>query len=143
MNTTAEIAALPANAARMLAVEILLADPEALGDDVLESCLYILREKLRSPLRPTRRRHVRLRSCRNRVSGLSRTVSIGEVASSWSGTTTGLEVPCGITCRPGPHVLLEAWRYIDRLQPGRTRGTAPGKPQGNPRARHPHGHPTS
>lgn len=51
MNTTAEIAALPANAARMLAVEILLADPEALGDDVLESCLYILREKLRSPLR--------------------------------------------------------------------------------------------
>jgi hypothetical protein len=44
---TADIAALPANAARMLAVEILLADPEALGDDVLESCLYILREKLR------------------------------------------------------------------------------------------------
>jgi hypothetical protein len=30
----------------MVAVEILLADPEALGDDVLESCLYILREKL-------------------------------------------------------------------------------------------------
>ena len=32
----------------MLAVEILLAEPEALGDDVLESCLYILREKLRA-----------------------------------------------------------------------------------------------
>jgi hypothetical protein len=32
----------------MLAVEILLADPEALGDDILESCLYILREKLRA-----------------------------------------------------------------------------------------------
>jgi hypothetical protein len=32
----------------MLAVEILLADPESLGDDVLESCLYILREKLRA-----------------------------------------------------------------------------------------------
>jgi len=32
----------------MLAVEILLAQPEALGDDVLESCLYILREKLRA-----------------------------------------------------------------------------------------------
>jgi len=32
----------------MLAVEILLANPEALGDDVLESCLYILREKLRA-----------------------------------------------------------------------------------------------
>jgi hypothetical protein len=31
----------------MLAVEILLADPEELGDDVLESCLYILRERLR------------------------------------------------------------------------------------------------
>jgi hypothetical protein len=26
-----------------MAVETLLADPEALGDDVLESCLYILR----------------------------------------------------------------------------------------------------
>ena len=44
----AAIAALPANAARMAAVEILLADPEALDDDVLESCLYILREKLRA-----------------------------------------------------------------------------------------------
>ncbi len=44
---TADIASLPANAARMLAVGILLADPEALGDDELESCLYILREKLR------------------------------------------------------------------------------------------------
>jgi hypothetical protein len=34
-------AALPVPAARMLAVETLLADPEALGDDVLESCLYL------------------------------------------------------------------------------------------------------
>jgi hypothetical protein len=33
----------------MLAVEILLADPETLGDDVLETCLYLLREKLRTP----------------------------------------------------------------------------------------------
>jgi hypothetical protein len=49
MNATAEITALPAKAARMLAVEILLADPEELGDDVLESCLYLLREKLRTP----------------------------------------------------------------------------------------------
>jgi hypothetical protein len=32
----------------MLAVEILLADPEALGDDVLQSALYMLREKLRA-----------------------------------------------------------------------------------------------
>jgi hypothetical protein len=46
-DTTTVISYLPANAARMVAVEILLADPEALGDDVLESCLYILREKLR------------------------------------------------------------------------------------------------
>jgi hypothetical protein len=35
-------------AARMLAVEILLAEPETLDDDVLESCLYLLREKLRA-----------------------------------------------------------------------------------------------
>lgn len=49
MSVSAHIAALPAKAARMLAVEILLAEPEALGDDVLESCLYILREKLRAP----------------------------------------------------------------------------------------------
>lgn len=40
---------LPASAARMLAIETLLADPEALGDDVLESCLYLLRERLREP----------------------------------------------------------------------------------------------
>jgi hypothetical protein len=32
----------------MVAVEILLAEPEALGDDVLEAALYILREKLRA-----------------------------------------------------------------------------------------------
>ncbi len=49
MNATAEISSLPAKAARMLAVEILLAEPEALGDDVLESCLYLLRERLRIP----------------------------------------------------------------------------------------------
>ena len=42
------LARLPATAARMAAVEVLLADPDALGDDVLESCLYILREKLRA-----------------------------------------------------------------------------------------------
>jgi hypothetical protein len=32
---------------RLLAVEVLLAEPEALGDDVLESCLYILRDRLK------------------------------------------------------------------------------------------------
>jgi hypothetical protein len=47
VNAPTVIEALPRNAARMLAVEILLAEPESLGDDVLESCLYILREKLR------------------------------------------------------------------------------------------------
>ena len=48
MSATAVIEALPRDAARMLAVEILLAEPESLGDDVLESCLYVLREKLRA-----------------------------------------------------------------------------------------------
>ncbi len=45
---TASIAGLPVPFARMQAVEVLLADPEALGDDVLESCLYLLRERLRA-----------------------------------------------------------------------------------------------
>lgn len=44
----ADLAHLPAGAARMAAVEILLADPAALDDDVLEACLYVLREKLRA-----------------------------------------------------------------------------------------------
>lgn len=35
------------DAARLLATEVLLADPEALADDVLESCLYLLRDRLR------------------------------------------------------------------------------------------------
>jgi hypothetical protein len=45
-DAAAVISALPARAARLLAVEILLAEPEALGDDVLEACLYLLRERL-------------------------------------------------------------------------------------------------
>ena len=32
---------------RLLAAEVLLAEPETLQDDVLESCLYILRDRLR------------------------------------------------------------------------------------------------
>jgi hypothetical protein len=44
----ATISHLPARAARMVAIEVLLADPAALGDDTLESGLYILREKLRA-----------------------------------------------------------------------------------------------
>jgi hypothetical protein len=34
--------------ARLLAVEVLLADPETLADDVLESCLYLMKERLQS-----------------------------------------------------------------------------------------------
>ncbi len=39
---------LPRGAARLAAVELLLTDPAALDDDVLEACLYVLREKLRA-----------------------------------------------------------------------------------------------
>jgi hypothetical protein len=46
--SAAVIRTLPPKAAKMLAVEILLADAESLADDVLESCLYILRERLRA-----------------------------------------------------------------------------------------------
>lgn len=41
-----ELAALHSDTARLLAVEVLLADPEALHDDVLESSLYLLRDRL-------------------------------------------------------------------------------------------------
>jgi hypothetical protein len=47
-DATAVISSLPPKAAKMVAVEVLLADPESLGDDVLEASLYILREKLRA-----------------------------------------------------------------------------------------------
>lgn len=46
MNTTPELANPHSHTARLLAVEVLLANPEALADDVLESCLYILRDRL-------------------------------------------------------------------------------------------------
>ena len=46
MSNTPGLVTLHSHAARLLATEVLLADPEALGDDVLESCLYILRDKL-------------------------------------------------------------------------------------------------
>jgi hypothetical protein len=45
VSAAAVIEALPRAAARMLAVEILLAEPESLGDDVLESCLYVCATK--------------------------------------------------------------------------------------------------
>lgn len=44
----AAIGHLPARAAKLAAVEILLADPASLHDDVLESSLYIFRERLRA-----------------------------------------------------------------------------------------------
>lgn len=48
MTVEAAISRLPPRAARMAAIEVLLADPAALSDDTLESGLYILREKLRA-----------------------------------------------------------------------------------------------
>jgi hypothetical protein len=48
MTVEATISNMPPKAAKMVAVEILLADPDSLHDDVLESCLYILRERLRA-----------------------------------------------------------------------------------------------
>jgi hypothetical protein len=56
MNDTADVPSvaavirtLPPKAAKMVAIEILLSDPESLADDILESSLYILRERLRQP----------------------------------------------------------------------------------------------
>jgi hypothetical protein len=46
VENTAGMISLPSREARLLAAEVLLADPESLGDDVLESCLYILRDRL-------------------------------------------------------------------------------------------------
>jgi hypothetical protein len=40
------------DAARLLAVEVLLADPEALRNDALETDLYILRDQLRGTAEP-------------------------------------------------------------------------------------------
>jgi hypothetical protein len=45
--TPQAIVTLPAHAARLLAVEVLLADPEALQNDALEGDLYIMRDRLR------------------------------------------------------------------------------------------------
>jgi hypothetical protein len=45
-DVAAVIGSIPPKIAKLAAVEILLADPESLGDDVLESCLYLLRDKL-------------------------------------------------------------------------------------------------
>ena len=47
VSNTAGTIPLPADAARLLAVEVLLAHPEALNNDALEGDLYILRDQLR------------------------------------------------------------------------------------------------
>jgi hypothetical protein len=52
VNDTQGAIPLPANAARLLAVEVLLADPEALANDALEGDLYILRDQLRGTEAP-------------------------------------------------------------------------------------------
>jgi hypothetical protein len=52
VNDTQGVVTLPARAARLLAIEILLADPEALANDALEGDLYILRDKLRGTEAP-------------------------------------------------------------------------------------------
>jgi hypothetical protein len=46
MSNTPELNSLYSSSARLLAVEVLLAEPELLADDVLESCLYLLRDRL-------------------------------------------------------------------------------------------------
>jgi hypothetical protein len=48
MGMTSGLVTAHSHAARLLATEVLLADPEALGDDVLESALYILRDRLQA-----------------------------------------------------------------------------------------------
>jgi hypothetical protein len=47
MGMTPGLVTLHSRAARLLATEVLLADLEALQDGVLESCLYILRDRLK------------------------------------------------------------------------------------------------
>jgi len=46
VSNTPGMVTLHSTAARLLAAEVLLAEPEALADDVLESCLYLLRDRL-------------------------------------------------------------------------------------------------
>ena len=47
MNDATQAATVPAHEAMLLAVEVLLANPDALGNDALEGDLYIFRDKLR------------------------------------------------------------------------------------------------
>lgn len=47
MNNTAQVVTPSAHDAMLLAVEVLLANAEALGNDALEGDLYVLRDTLR------------------------------------------------------------------------------------------------
>jgi hypothetical protein len=47
-DATRAVSTRPPKWARLLAVEVLLADPESLGNDALEGDLYILRDQLRA-----------------------------------------------------------------------------------------------
>lgn len=46
MSTTPRPIPQHSHTAKLLATEVLLADPETLGDDILETCLYLLRDRL-------------------------------------------------------------------------------------------------
>jgi hypothetical protein len=48
VNNTPKMINVHSRATRLLAVEVLLAEPEALADDVLESCLYLMRDRLQN-----------------------------------------------------------------------------------------------
>jgi hypothetical protein len=61
MSNSPGLVTLHPRAARLLAVEVLLADPEALADDVLESCLYLLRDRLRALKTETSERPEKMR----------------------------------------------------------------------------------
>jgi hypothetical protein len=57
MGATPGIVALHSRAARLLAVGVLLSEPEELSDDVLGSRLYFLRDKLRGNSAATGKQH--------------------------------------------------------------------------------------
>jgi len=121
----AAISHLPPRAARMAAIEILLAEPESLGDDVLETCLYILRDRLREGDVPepgagvpgTTRSTEPLRTLR-RASGGGR-LRAGHVAGN--GMTESCRGSAGAsTCGSGSRAALPT----PGRQPGRARGRA-------------------
>lgn len=96
--------------ARLLAVEVLLADPEALGNDALEADLYLLRHQLQTP-----RRAREQAACRPPVS------------RGQPGLAVSPRGPVGVQGHPGYEVSVRA---RDRVEvPGRTRITSCGEPR--------------